>query len=397
MAEDEHQTSGEEPLVIAEAVQGVDAAPADAVLEADGDRMLAPAVLLEIYGDAVPPDDVIAVGLPPTDVPPSDVLPTDVPPSDVLPSDVLPSDVLPSDVLPSGLIPGGLAAAVYRPPPPRIWTAFVAVAVAIPSAIMVSIFVGVGLLLAFHGPEVLVDSTKVTKNLEAITMTPAGLVGMVIPGQIVFLAVALFGGWLSPQPWRERLRLVRGRLPIWTWVPLALASPAIAHLTSLSLSQLFDAPSEHLQQMEDLFRRFDARWLPMLFLLVAGLPGIAEELLFRGYVQSRLARAWPPVFAIVLSGLMFGAAHLDPMHSIAVVPLGVWLGLIAYRCDSLWPAMLGHVVNNALALVMMRFFQAETLGKDQDLPLVGIGLLLSSFISLVIGIAIIARKDRVAC
>lgn len=352
MAEDEHPHAAASQATNAEPTSAADEQIVLAASDASVDRWIVSAEMVEAYGAALPP---------------------------------------------SGLTPGGLAAAVYRPPPPRIWTAFLAVVVAIPMAVMVSLVIGLGWIVALHGPNVFLDQASLPKRLEAITMTPAGLVGMVIPGQAVFLAIALFGAALSPQPWRERLRLVGGRLPFWTWIPLSLASPAVAHLTSIGLSQLFSAPSDHLQQMEDLFRRFDERWLPLLFLLVAGLPGIAEELLFRGYVQSRLTRAWPPVFAITLCGLMFGAAHFDPMHSIAVVPLGIWLGVVAHRCDSLWPAIFGHVANNAFALIMLRFIAVESNEQAKSLPPVAIAMLLTSFFLLLVGIAIIARKDRVAC
>jgi membrane protease YdiL (CAAX protease family) len=321
----------------------------------------------------------------------------------VIPSDspgIIPAELVETtggDLPPGGCLPGGLAAAVYRPPPPRIWTVFLAAFISIPAGIAVSLVIGLGWLVALHGPTVFQDQASFPKRLEAITMTPAGLVGMVIPGQAVFFAVALFGALLSPQPWRERLRVVRGRWPVWTWIPLALATPAIANVTSLLLSQVFDAPSEHLRQMEELFRRFDEQWLFVLFLLVAGLPGFAEEFLFRGYIQSRLTRAWPPFPAIMLSGLLFGAAHLDPMHSIAVMPLGVWLGLIAYRCDSLWPAVIGHVVNNGFALAMMRFFHIEGTSEPQSPSPVALALIATSYLSLVASVALVARKDRVAC
>jgi len=95
--------------------------------------------------------------------------------------------------------------------------------------------------------------------------------------------------------------------------------------------------------------------------------------------------------------LLFGAAHLDPMHSIAVMPLGVWLGLIAYRCDSLWPAVIGHVVNNGFALAMMRFFSTGGASETQSPSPVAIALIATSYLSLVVSVALIARKDRVAC
>lgn len=85
------------------------------------------------------------------------------------------------------------------------------------------------------------------------------------------------------------------------------------------------------------------------------------------------------------------------MHSIAVMPLGVWLGLIAYRCDSLWPAVIGHIVNNGFALAMMRFFHIEGASEPQSPSLVALALIATSYLSLVASVALIVRKDRVAC
>ena len=89
--------------------------------------------------------------------------------------------------------------------------------------------------------------------------------------------------------------------------------------------------------------------------LIAGLAPIAEELFFRGFVFSGLRSrmsVWP---AAVISGLVFGLVHA-PTGITTVVPLAVLGAVLAWlydRTGSLWPPVIAHVLNNALALAII--------------------------------------------
>jgi len=92
----------------------------------------------------------------------------------------------------------------------------------------------------------------------------------------------------------------------------------------------------------------------ILFLAISLVPGVAEELFFRGVVQrSLVARIGAPA-GIGLSSLIFGAFHLEPAQAIGAAIVGVPLGFLVWRTGSLIPAMLAHAVNNALALGLLR-------------------------------------------
>jgi membrane protease YdiL (CAAX protease family) len=121
-----------------------------------------------------------------------------------------------------------------------------------------------------------------------------------------------------------------------------------------------------------MFRSARGWFLVMLLGLVAVLPGLSEEGLFRGYLQSRLLQRMPAAAAIGISSLLFAIAHLDPLHVLAVIPLGVWLGVIAWRCDSIWPSALGHMVNNAVSIVMTHYSEAKGFEVIADAPTIGI-------------------------
>jgi membrane protease YdiL (CAAX protease family) len=75
---------------------------------------------------------------------------------------------------------------------------------------------------------------------------------------------------------------------------------------------------------------------------------VYEELLFRGYVFRGLSRSAGPGVAITVSALLFAAFHGDPLHAIAVLPMGLFLGWLRWRTGSIWPSMIAHGLNNAI-------------------------------------------------
>ncbi len=84
-------------------------------------------------------------------------------------------------------------------------------------------------------------------------------------------------------------------------------------------------------------------------------PALAEELLCRGIVQRELARRAPPAAAVLGSSLCFGALHLEWIQGSAAALLGIYLGIVAWRFGSSWPAIACHLANNAVA-VLSAFF-----------------------------------------
>jgi sodium transport system permease protein len=89
--------------------------------------------------------------------------------------------------------------------------------------------------------------------------------------------------------------------------------------------------------------------------LLALLPAVCEEVAFRGYILSGLERRHRTRSAILLSALLFGFLHVllslfQQLFNATL--LGIVLGLLAVRSNSIFPGILFHFVNNALALVM---------------------------------------------
>jgi membrane protease YdiL (CAAX protease family) len=83
-------------------------------------------------------------------------------------------------------------------------------------------------------------------------------------------------------------------------------------------------------------------------------PGIAEELFFRGYLLGALRGKLPAWLAIALTALVFGLFHANVGGIIAVervlssTLLGLVLGFICWTTHSVYPGMVLHILNNAI-------------------------------------------------
>jgi membrane protease YdiL (CAAX protease family) len=238
------------------------------------------------------------------------------------------------------------------PDVPRLWPVFVVGAFAILSATVVSGIVMVVAAIASGDIRWPPQPQELRAWLEKLADSKFGLAVLVLPGQLTFAAVALGAAALSREPWRARLGLHSGRLPRWTWPLFLLGTPVIGWFSSLIMSRFTAEPSEQLKMFERMFQFHSTSSLVVLLLLVSVLPGFVEEMLFRGYLQRRLLTRLSAVTSIGICSAFFAAAHMDPMHAVAVLPLGIWLGVVAWRADSVWPAIFGHMGNNGFAIVM---------------------------------------------
>ena len=100
--------------------------------------------------------------------------------------------------------------------------------------------------------------------------------------------------------------------------------------------------------------------------LLAILPAIGEEWLFRGHLQKFFA-VWTKSIhiAIVITCLLFAAMHLQFMTFLPRFFLGMILGYLFYYGGNLWYSIIGHFTNNFLALLFMHTKDAESVVSNQ--------------------------------
>ncbi len=249
-----------------------------------------------------------------------------------------------------------------NPPKERWWTSFAVILASLIFFLSASAVMTIVATCYVHG-SFSADLFSNPDNLRQVTQSPVGLLLMIVTPQIALVTPCLIAAYLSPHPLRQRLALVKGNWPVWAWITAALATPLVGMISGIIVGLFLDE-SAALKEMSDIFRQqSQSGFTAQLILMIALTPALCEELLFRGYVQSRLTRVFPPVFGILFSSIVFAAFHMDPVHIIAVVPLGLLLGWLTWQSGSLFPAILSHFTNNlvsVLAIVIAPTADANT-------------------------------------
>ena len=133
-------------------------------------------------------------------------------------------------------------------------------------------------------------------------------------------------------------------------LPFAL-HPTI-NVLHVVVNYLYPLDDRLAEQLKALSAGMDNFWV--MFLVLAVLPGICEELAFRGFILSGLRRIGHKWTAIVLSSIFFGASHALFQQSLVACLLGAVIGFLAIQTGSLLPGVLFHVVHNSLALGVAR-------------------------------------------
>lgn len=91
--------------------------------------------------------------------------------------------------------------------------------------------------------------------------------------------------------------------------------------------------------------------------LIIAVAPVSEEIFFRGFMYGGLRSRLPVWAAALISGGIFGLLHYTDPNSLTVVPqlalLGVVLAWLYERTGSLWPPIMLHVVNNAIAFAIV--------------------------------------------
>jgi membrane protease YdiL (CAAX protease family) len=201
-------------------------------------------------------------------------------------------------------------------------------------------FVAVDFLLFFH-VGILLQSEALFPGLVI------GLVFLVLLPSILFLKILGL-------PVAETVRL---RAPGWRAIAgaillaplLSLVAQLIFHLTSL----VIPAPEELLKAFAELADK-EQHGALATYVVLALVPGICEEFLFRGVVFGVLSREWGAGRAAVVAGLLFAFFHLSVYRLLPVLAVGLVAAVVVWRTRSLIAAMILHVCYNAVSLAQAR-------------------------------------------
>ena len=181
---------------------------------------------------------------------------------------------------------------------------------------------------------------------------------------LIVINMAIFGAaaWLMIAryrlPVRETLSLKAP--PHAAWLGVLIGAPAgivladgVVRLASLAMP----IPEAWIEAMAETLGADIPVWQMLFFFAI--LPGIFEEIAFRGVLLHGLRSRLTPVQLVLVAGIVFGFFHVDLFRIPPTSLLGVLLVLAVIRSGSIYPAMAWHALHNALALGSAR---AEQIG-----------------------------------
>jgi len=182
---------------------------------------------------------------------------------------------------------------------------------------------------------------------------------------------------------KKFLRLNKPKFSQIVWAIVGVFSLSQALQVVVTLQEKIPLPTE-LQTLIDTFKRMmeemykslvTANSIPELLfvvLVVAVVPALCEEILFRGVVQQNFERGLGTKRGFIVTGILFGAYHLNPFLIIPLCALGVYFSFLVARSESIWVSIVAHFFNNALACLAVYLNLGDDFlvsGKPEELSL----------------------------
>ncbi len=175
----------------------------------------------------------------------------------------------------------------------------------------------------------------------------------IVVNQLFLLAAPLFVVWYMKSDKKTlfciqipKLRYIVGSLITYVGVY------CIIMLLSMLLTSLF---KESTQNVEAAFTEITQQPFILLVIVVALMPAVGEELLFRGLVFGSLRSRIQVKWAILISALIFGLFHMSLVKFLPTACLGALFAYIVWRGKSIFLSMMLHFINNLLSVLAMKY------------------------------------------
>jgi len=154
---------------------------------------------------------------------------------------------------------------------------------------------------------------------------------------------------------------------------LSLGAMVISDEINMLVNMVIPTPDSFLQ-IEAMLTPDNPLSLVLLIFTIVILAPVGEEILFRGFLQKYLENAWGDITrAILFSSLFFAVIHFNPYWMIQIYFLGILLGFLAWRTNSIIPCIIFHIIINGTSLLfasMGESFEALIIWHGHINPLI---------------------------
>jgi membrane protease YdiL (CAAX protease family) len=185
--------------------------------------------------------------------------------------------------------------------------------------------------------------------------------------------------------------------------PLLWISIIIFMIGFVIVSSELDNLVNYIFPMPEMFRNiFETLMAKQAFafaIIVMGIiPGVMEELFFRGLILDGLARNYSQRKAIIISALLFGIIHLNPWQFYGGFIVGIISALVCIKTNSILLSIYIHFFNNTIYTIAVRyrnFIPIKGFNSNFSTPVefqpiwfdaIGVAILIAGIILLIKGI-----------
>lgn len=104
-------------------------------------------------------------------------------------------------------------------------------------------------------------------------------------------------------------------------------------------------------------------WINLL--MIAVIPALGEELLFRGVIQRIFTKMTNNIhWAIVITAFLFAALHMQFFGLLPRMAMGILFGYLLVWTKNLWVPIIAHLANNGLAVIMTYYINKGNLPEN---------------------------------
>ena len=179
-----------------------------------------------------------------------------------------------------------------------------------------------------------------------------GFGGVVIQQLIILLCPVLYAWYMKADA--KKLFSIKkpGVSQVAGGVLFGIAAFLCAMIIGVLLVPFFPESADGLTQLDDMLTSQPA---VVLILVVALMPAIGEELLFRGFVMGTLKNKCTGVIAVLVTTLLFATYHMSLIKMFTIGIIGFGLTYAAYKSGSIVTSMCMHFLNNLLSVLITKY------------------------------------------
>lgn len=132
-----------------------------------------------------------------------------------------------------------------------------------------------------------------------------------------------------------------------------------------SVKSFFDSLNEMVEKTySNLLSASNIFELSLVVMVVAVVPALSEETMFRGFIQRSFELRYKKYIGAIITALFFSLYHFNPYGFIPLFVLGAFFGFAAYHSKTLLIPMFLHFLNNFSAVSLYHIIGDDELLKS---------------------------------